>query len=57
MMGEVEDGADDGGDEDSKKSSCNMDVALSNETALGVSQIGGYALLVSLGVQPPFSGG
>jgi hypothetical protein len=26
MMGEVEDGADDGGDEHSKRSSCNMDV-------------------------------
>ena len=45
-MREVECGAaDDGGDEDPKKSSCSMDVALSNETALGVSQIGGYALL------------
>jgi hypothetical protein len=45
MISEVEDGVEESGDEDSKKSNCNMCVALSNETALGVSQIGGYALL------------
>jgi len=53
-MGEAEDGTDDEGD--SKKSSCNMDVALSNETALGMSRIGGATLFWLASERSPLSG-